>query len=436
MLRDEGMTGKIKLNFKLTAMLKEPLMYIKRHLENIILEVNRVFPVLLVTGPRQVGKTTLLEKLAEEGRSYVTLDNPLLRELAKNDPALFIERYAPPVIIDEIQYAPELLPHIKMYVDSHKDPTNGIRGKGLFWLAGSQTPFLMKQASESLAGRVGVIQMQGLSTAEIQGCAGGHFQTEPKKLLDRLKERTPMGLKEVYERIYKGSMPTLYEKPQDLEFYYASYVNTYLQRDIRELTQVGDENAFMRFMTACAARTSQMVNYSDLAKDVGISSPTAKQWLSILVSSGIVVLVEPYFNNALKRIVKAPNMYFMDTGLCAYLTRWSSSETLEVSAMSGAFFETYVVSEIIKSHYNAGKRPPIFYYRDSDQKEIDLIIEQDGMLFPIEIKKSGSPKRDAIKHFSTLEKTGKPLGPGSVICLSSEFLPIDEKNNIVPVWLI
>ncbi len=404
-------------------------MYFKRHLEDVIQKINKSFPVVLVTGPRQVGKTTMLEQLASHDRKYVTLDNPMVRELAKKDPALFMQRYTPPVTIDEIQYAPELLPYIKIHVDQNKQ-------KGDFWLTGSQMFHMMKNVSESLAGRVAVIQMAGFSTSEIYGYNGGKFTTDNSELMQRLEERKPMDLKSVYERIFKGSMPALYETHQENEYYYSSYVNTYLQRDIRELTQVGDEMAFIRFMTACAARTSTMVNYSELAKDVGISPPTAKQWLSILVTSGIIVLVEPYFNNALKRIVKAPNMYFMDTGLCAYLTRWTSPETLEVSAMSGAFFETYVVSEIVKSYYNEGKRPPIFHYRDFDQKEIDLIIDQDNVLYPIEIKKTASPKRDAVKHFSTLCRTGKSIGTGSVVCLSEEFLPLDESNHVLPVWLI
>ncbi len=404
-------------------------MYIKRHLEEIIEKVNLTFPVVLVTGPRQVGKTTMLERLAGENRRYVTLDNPLARELAISDPSLFLQRYNPPVMIDEIQYAPELLPYIKIHVDQHKQ-------KGDFWLTGSQMFHMMKNVSESLAGRVAVIQMSGLSTSEIRGYEKGLFTTEDADLTKRLRERTPMDLKAVYERIFKGSMPALYETPQETEYYYSSYLNTYIQRDIKALTQVGDEMAFVRFMTACAARTGGMVNYSELAKDVGITSPTAKHWLSILVTSGIVLLVEPYFNNALKRMIKAPNMYFMDTGLCAYLTKWSSPETLEASAVSGAFFETYVVSEIVKGFYNAGKRPPVFYYRDFDQKEIDLIIEQDGVLYPLEIKKSANPKRDAIRHFSALHKTGKVIGAGSVVCLSNDFLPIDAHNHILPVWLI
>ena len=404
-------------------------MYIDRHLEKVILNATKSFPVVLVTGPRQVGKTTLLEKLADKARKYITLDNPIIRELAVSDPALFIQRYQPPVIIDEIQYAPELLPYIKMYVDEHKN-------KGDFWLTGSQMFHLMKNVSESLAGRVAVISMLGLSSNEIEGLPNTPFKPDTGILLEKIKHAASKNVNEIFARILKGSMPALYQNEQDLEMYYSSYVNTYLQRDIRDLTQVGDELTFLRFMTACAARTSQMVNYADLAKDVGISPPTAKQWLSILVSSGIIALVEPYFNNALKRIIKSPNMYFLDTGLCTYLTRWTNSETLEVSAMSGAFFETYVVSEIVKSYYNAGKRPPIFYYRDSDNKEIDIIVEQDNTLYPIEIKKSGSPKRDDVRHFDVLKKTGKSIGTGCVICLCSDLLPVDKNNYFVPVWLI
>lgn len=402
-------------------------MYISRHLEAIVLEMSTAFPVVMVSGPRQVGKTTLLKKIASTDRKYVTLDNPLVRDLARRDPELFIQRYAPPVLIDEIQYAPELLPYIKIFVDEHKR-------KGDFWLTGSQMFHLMKNVSESLAGRVSILNMLGLSTSELKGLKNFPYSTAYPDLIKR--EAAPISLVDIYKRIYKGSMPAIYETEQSIETYYASYVNTYLQRDIKELTQVGNELDFMRFMQVCAARTSQMVNYSELAKDVGISSPTAKQWLSILVSSGIVALVEPYFNNALKRIIKAPNLYFLDTGLCAFLTRWTNPESLEISAMSGAFFETYVVSEIIKSYYNAGKRPPIYYYRDSDQKEIDLIIEQNQTLFPIEIKKSGCPKPDAIKHFSVLEKTGLAIGTGNVICLSSDLVPIDRNNYFVPAWLI
>jgi predicted AAA+ superfamily ATPase len=404
-------------------------MFIKRHLEQVIQNANQAYSILLLTGPRQVGKTTLLRTMAGTERTYVTLDNPAIRELAVTDPELFLQRYQPPMIIDEIQYAPQLLPYIKMYVDEHKR-------KGAFWLTGSQMFHLMKNVSESLAGRVAVIPIQGLSQAEITDGSTGAYQPDIDSLSIKLKTANEKNVQEIFKRIHKGSMPALYETEQDIELFYSSYVNTYLQRDIRELTQVGDELAFLRFMTACAARTGQLLNYSELAKDVGISPPTAKQWLSMLVSSGIVILIEPYFNNALKRIVKSPRLYFMDTGLCAWLTRWTNPEALEVSAMSGAFFETYVVSEIYKSYLNAGKRPPLFYYRDTDGKEIDLIIEQNDVLYPIEVKKSGTPKADAIRHFKALEKTGKRMGTGNLICVSRELLPIDRQNLMVPVWLI
>lgn len=402
-------------------------MYLNRSLEKVIMEMSNAFPVVLVTGPRQVGKTTMLKALAAKSRKYVTLDNPMIRDLAIRDPELFIQRYEPPVLIDEIQYVPELLPFIKMYVDEHKS-------KGDFWITGSQMFHLMKNVSESLAGRVGIANMLGLSYSELIQRDNLPFCIDVEKHMKRVVETE--SLSNVYKRIFKGSMPSLYETEQNIEQYYASYVETYLQRDVKDLTQVADSLAFMKFMQACAARTSHMVNYTELAKDVGISSPTAKHWLSILVSSGIIALVEPYYNNALKRIIKAPNLYFLDTGLCAYLTRWTSPETLEVSAMSGAFFETYVVSEVIKSYYNAGKRPPIYYYRDSDQREIDLIIERDQTLYPVEIKKSASPKTDAIRHFGLLSKAGFKLGVGSVICLSQDMIPIDRENYFVPVSCI
>lgn len=404
-------------------------MFYRRVLEDTIRDVSSNFPVLLLTGPRQVGKTTLLKHIAGENRTYVTLDDPVLRNLAKTEPSLFLQRFKAPVLIDEIQYAPELLPYIKMIVDE-KGQTN------LFWLTGSQMFHLMQDVTESLAGRVGILQMQGLSYSEISNRLKPPFLPEPDQLYSRIDEAAPLDLKGIFEYIHKGAMPALYERQQDIELYYASYVSTYVQRDIRDLKQIGDEQAFLRFLSACAARTGQMLNYTALANEVGISSPTAKTWLSILVTSGLVLLIEPYYNNALKRIIKSPMMYFMDTGLCAYLTRWTSPEALEAGAMSGSFFETFVVAEIVKSYLNAGKRPPVFYYRDKDQKEIDLIVEQNNVLYPIEIKKSGNPKRNAVRHFSVLQKTGKTIGPGAVVCLCRDLLPLDSENNMVPAWMI
>jgi len=404
-------------------------MYIKRALEKRILAANEQRRALIVTGPRQVGKTTMLRRLAEKERAYVTLDNPIEREAAVNEPALFLERHKPPVIIDEIQYAPNLLPYIKMHVDEHQN-------KGDFWLTGSQKFHLMKDVSESLAGRIAVIEMYGLSKSEIDGEENFPFACDHEAMIQRHKVRKPQNLSGMYELIFNGSMPEAHIGGFDPREFYSDYVNTYLERDIRSLTQVANELDFFRFMTSCAARTSEMVNYADLAKDVGISPPTAKHWLSVLVSSGIVTLIQPYFNNTLKRAIKSPNMYFMDTGLAVYLTRWDSPKTLEASAMSGKIFETYVVSEILKSYHNAGKQPPVYYYRDTDGKEIDLLLEYNGTVYPIEIKKTGNPGKDAIKNFDVLNNSGKLIGEGAVVCLHNNVLPLDKNNWIIPAWLI
>ena len=404
-------------------------MYINRQLEQVVLRANEMFPVVMVTGPRQVGKTTMLEKLAAKGRNYVSLDSPINREMAITEPELFLQRFPPPVLIDEFQYAKELLPFIKIHVDKN-------RRNGDYWLTGSQMFHMMKRVSESLAGRVAVIPMQGLSISETLNAPGGAFIADPSEWHERAKIRKPQKLSEIYGRIFRGSLPRVHSGAFDRELFFSSYVDTYLQRDIRELTQVGDEMAFLRFMTACAARTGGLVNYAELAKDAGVSAPTAKQWFSILLTSGILTLLEPYFNNSLKRIVKSPKMYFMDTGLCAYLTRWDSSETMEVSAMTGQFFETFAVSEIIKSYYNSGRRPPVFYYRDTDQKEIDIVLEANNTLHPFEIKKTASPDRNALRHFETLRRTKKEIGVGGVICMIDNVYPVNNNNYYVPIWLI
>ena len=410
-------------------------MYIKRAIEETIAKVAGMFPVLFVTGPRQVGKTTLLKQMAEAGRKYVTLDDPDVRYLAKHDPALFMQRYTPPVFIDEIQYATELLPYIKMSVDE-----SGRRGD--FWITGSQVFRLMKNVSESLAGRVGIVHLLGLSNAELYGYASEPFTTNPQQLLKRLDIAKAQSLNEIYARIFKGSMPALYaNEAMDWETYYRSYVDTYLQRDIRDLAQVADEMEFYHFMTVVAAHTAKPVIYEELAGAAGISAPTAKKWLSVLVSSHVAALVQPYYNNVLKRVVKRPLLHFLDTGLAAYLLKWGNPQTLEKGAMSGAFFESFVFSEIYKSYLNAGKEPPVFYYRDKDQKEIDLLLYQNGTLCPIEVKKAASPGKAAVKSFH-VEKFGAihalktDVGEGSVVCMAKDLLPIDSKNWYVPAWLI
>jgi predicted AAA+ superfamily ATPase len=380
--------------------------------------------------------------LGGEERSYVTLDDPDARFLAKTDPSLFLQRYTPPVTIDEIQYAPELLPYIKMHVDRSNS-------NGDFWLTGSQMFHTMRNVSESLAGRVGIMYLLGLSNNELNGIPSEPFTTAPERLIARLKTTPPMGLQEIYDRIFRGSMPALYaDSAINLETFYSSYISTYLQRDVRDVTQVADEMGFFNFMACVASRTAKPIIYDELARDAGISPPTAKKWLSILVSSHIVAMVQPYHNNVLKRVVKMPLLHFLDTGLCAYLLKWGSAEVLERGAMSGAFFESWVFSEIYKSYLNAGKEPPVFYYRDKDKREIDLLFYENGTLYPIEIKKAASPGKESIKHFKVLNPTSEPekfgaleqykleIGPGAVICMANDLLPVDRKNWYVPAWLI
>lgn len=421
------------------------VIYYERTIEPTIKKISETFPVLIVTGPRQVGKTTLLSRMAEKSRKIVSLDQPTVRAFAKKDPELFLQRYAPPVLIDEVQYVPELLDYIKVYVDREKRC-------GDFWLTGSQTFHMMKKVTESLAGRAGIVRMLGLTNSEIAGMHFSPFRVDLPSLTERMDKAFPMDINQVYARIFKGSMPRLYENENvDRELYYESYLETYISRDIKDLSQVADELAFLNFMFVIAARTATNVNYEALAGEVGISAPTAKQWLSILVSSGLVALIPPYSNNALKRVIKAPRMYFLDTGLCAHLTRWSSAETLERGAMDGSFFETWVVSEIYKSFINYGKQPPLYFYRDSNKKEIDLIIYQDGTVNPIEIKKGSSPK-DAVRNFSVLSPIEREpsesdvfagsahlkteIGTGAVVCMAVDLLPVDRENWYVPAWII
>ena len=417
-------------------------MYIKRAAEESVLKISETFPVLLVTGPRQAGKTTLLSKLADESRTYVSLDDPDIRRMARSDPALFMQRFTPPLLIDEIQYAPQILPYIKMSVDKSGN-------MGGFWLTGSQAFHMMKNVGESLAGRVGIVNLLGLSKSEIDGLPSEPFTTSPERLMRRMKQTKKAGINEIYELIFRGAFPALHRvNPPELPEFYRSYINTYLQRDIKDLSQVADETAFYNFMIIAAARTARPVIYEDMAKDAGISQPTAKKWLSVLVSSGLAALVQPYHNNALKRAVKMPLLHFLDTGLCAYLLKWGSPETLEHGAMSGAFFESWVFSEIYKSYINAGKEAPVYYYRDREKREIDLLLYGNGTLYPVEIKKSASPGTKAVKTFTTLnpvtepERFGAPgqykaeIGNGAVICMTNDLLPADNKNWFVPAWLI
>ena len=412
--------------------------YLTRTLEASIAQASTQFPVLMLSGPRQVGKTTLLKKLCERTpvdqvpRRYVTLDNPMLLALARDEPALFLQRFPPPVLIDEIQYAPGLLPLIKEMVDADG-------GKGLVWLTGSQPFHLMKNVGESLAGRVAVMQLQGLSLGESLGWGKDVTPFLPGNAppANNMPATAASPLTWVFDAIWRGGFPALQgDNAANRDLYYASYLQTYLQRDVRDLAQVGDLTVFTRFVRSAAARTAQLVNMADMARDVGIAPNTAKQWLSILQASGLIWLLEPYHTNVSKRMVKAPKLYFLDSGLAAYLTEWSTPATLEAGAMSGAIFESWVVAELLKSYWHCGKQAPLYYYRDKDQKEIDVLIVKDGTLYPVEIKKTSNPGRDAVRHFSVLEKLGLPVGPGAIICLSNERLPITTNAKAIPAWQV
>lgn len=409
-------------------------MYISRHMEHVLEQINTQYPVLLVTGPRQVGKTTMLEHVAQkEGRDRetVTLDDLTVRELAKTDPKMFFQLHRPPLLIDEVQYAPELFPYIKMMVDERRQP-------GDFWLTGSQLFYMMEGVQESLAGRVALLQLSPLSYGEI--VADGDtppFRVDLSSLRQQQDTRPALDTPAIFQRIFTGGMPALasgqYANPN---IFYSSYISTYLDRDVRHLSTGIDDLKFLGFLRAAAARTSQQVNYKGIADDAEIDQATAKNWLHILEALGIVFLLRPYSNNVLKRTVSTPKLYFYDTGLVCYLTRWSSPETVMNGAMSGALLENYAVAEIMKTYQNAGQEPFLYYYRDKDAREIDLLLEQDGKLFPIEIKKMAAPPKKLTKVFELIDKSPLQRGTGAVLCMADKLGAFDQDNLIVPIALI
>lgn len=407
--------------------------YINRAMEATFKRMAQEFSVVLLTGPRQVGKTTMLKRLAEaEGvnREYVTLDDITEREMAKNDPKLFLQLHKPPVFIDEVQYAPELFPYIKIYVDEHQQA-------GDFWLTGSQIFKLMDGVQESLAGRVCLLHMSPLSQAEACGCTSEPFTVDFERLLMRSKAVAPASIQEVFERIWRGGMPAIVSGvKKEQAAVYSSYISTYIDRDVKEIADRVDSFKFLNFVTVVAALTSQMMNYKTIADAVEISVPTVKNWLNILERLGIIFYLHPYSNNLLKRMVTKPKLYFYDSGLVAYLTKWTDSETLMNGAMSGAILENFVVSEIVKSYQNAGLEPFIYYYRDKDNKEIDIVLERNGTLYPLEVKKTMMPDKRWTNVFGVLDKTSLKRGTGGILCLSDKFTAFDRDNLIIPVWEI
>ena len=409
-------------------------MYITRHMEKPVMELNEQYPVLLLTGPRQVGKTTMLEHLIEvegKGRKKVSLDDLTLRELAKTDPKMFFQLYQPPLLIDEVQYAPELFPYIKIMVDERHQP-------GDFWLTGSQLFKMMEGVQESLAGRVALLHLSPLSQSEImKRPPEPPFSLELPLLSERQNGRQMLNTPEVFQRIHQGGMPALVTGTySNASIFYSSYIDTYMERDVRRLSNDIDSLKFLRFLRSVAARTYQQVNYKGIADDAEIDQTTAKNWLHVLEALGIIFLLEPYSNNVLKRTVSTPKLYFYDSGIVCYLTRWSSPETAMEGAMSGALLENYTVAEIIKTYQNAGQEPFLYYYRDKDAREIDLILERDGKLFPIEIKKMASPPKKLTKVFDLIDKSPLQRGTGAILCMADQLGAFDQNNLIVPISLI
>lgn len=403
-------------------------MYIQRHAEKTVQELSKMFGAVLVAGPRQVGKTTMLEKITH-GIGYVTLDDPIVRESAEES-ATFFKDNPPPVFVDEIQKAPALFEQIKLLLDRE-------RKKGQFFMCGSHQFQMMKGVSETLAGRIGMTTLLGLSLREAYGveCDTPFIPTE-EYFLKRKTSIANIAYDDVWKWIHRGSMPELHVNSDfDWQMFYGAYVRTYIERDVRELSEIGDSVKFTKFMIATAASTGQLLNLASLARDVGISQPTAERWISILVASNIVYLLKPYSNNITKRAIKTPKLYFLDTGLAAYLTKWNTPDVLKNGAMAGAFFEGFVISEIIKSYYNKGVlEPPVYFYRDKDMNEIDLLIEENGTVYPIEIKKHADPTKKDMYAFDLLDKiSGISRGPGGVVCMYDKLITLNGKDKVIPV---
>lgn len=401
--------------------------YIKRHAEKTLDKLTSMFGAVLVTGARQVGKTTLLQE-SKPKYGYVSLDDVNQLEIAKSDSILFLENNKPPVIIDEIQYAPSLFPEIKIKIDNSK-----IRGQYL--MSGSQQFHLMSNVTESLAGRLGILNLPGLSLRELNGAGSmDQFLPTDSYFNSRNDDSETTGYDAIWDFIFKGHMPIMHAgDDMDKEMFYMAYTKTYIERDVRSLTQVGDENQFAVFMRVLAARTGQMLNLTSVSNEVGISVQTAKRWLSILITSDIVHLLNPFSSNHTKRLVKTPKLYFADTGLASYLTRWPTVDVLKNGAMAGAFFETFVVNEIIKSYQNQGKEAPFFYFRNKDGKEIDLLISEGDRLYPLEIKMKSSINKKDISNFAVLDnfKDYKRM-TGGVICLYDKLMKISSNDYVIP----
>lgn len=396
---------------------------IEREAKKTIKEVSEAFKVLLVTGPRQVGKTTLLKSIMPENMNYVTLDDITLRDLAQNDPKLFLEEHPYPLLIDEVQYAPNLFPYIKMKVDEVKDP-------GMYWLTGSQQFKLMRNVQESLAGRVGIVKLNSLTYSEINSDISKKKIFNPKAFV----KTESIDVNKLYENIFKGGMPELYVNDKmKRNVFFNSYIETYLTKDVESIISVSNIETFKNFMITVASHNGEQLNYTKIGSEVGITDKTVKSWLNILVASGIVYLLTPYNLSREKRVNHIPKIVWMDTGLCAFLAGYEDARALQMSASSGHYLETYVISEIIKSYNALGEEANISYFRDKEKHKIDLVFFNAEEIYPFEIKKTASPTREMLSSFKYLNDIKKKLMPGGIICLNDKLFRIEENNYSIPV---
>ena len=413
-------------------------MYLRRQLERTIKSINKQFACVTIFGARQVGKSTMLRETFPDFK-YISLDNDNDRTLAQENPKLFLDNYRWPIIIDEIQKAPELFDQIKISIDEQKYiwMKNNQKIEYMYILSGSNQFGLQEKTTESLAGRTAVLNLSSLSSIEKNNIEGSLFKPDIIELKSKSLNFIYKNRYEVFEDIYIGGMPEYYLNDINRNVFFDSYISTYIEKDVKQLIEITKVNDFRKFLTYIALRTAQQLNLEDLASSIGVDYRTVKRWLSILESSGIIVFLQPYMSNISNRIIKSPKLYFMDTGLCAYLCGWQDSNMLEKSSMSGAFFETYVVSEMAKSFYNEGKKIDynLYYYRDRDNKEIDILYIENNVIYPIENKK-GQNKTKANKSFSVLNKYKTKIGTGLIIDTSDKLFPLNENVYFCPVGMI
>lgn len=408
---------------------------IDRSILRIIEQARQHFPCVLVTGPRQVGKTTLLRRTYEgSGYRYVSLDDTLEKNLAKSDPRTFLSVHPWPVVIDEAQKAPELFPEIERIINDERSLKGNRLSSGMFILTGSTRHQLLEAAEESLAGRVGIINMDALSISEIVSRENMPFLSDLSRIPERTADQS-FAYDSIFDYVVKGCLPQLYDDPETpKDIFFSSYVSTYMEKDLKEILAVRDEIRFFNFIRLLASNTGQELIMDTYAKEIGVTVSTIKSWISALYKTGIIYFLQPYNEHSVaKRIIKRPKLYFFDTGLAAYLSGIDSSDTLKRSFLKGRFFETFAMNEIRKSFRNEGISLEYCYYRDNNQNEIDLVYIRDGEIHMIEMKSGTNFSSSAVSGFRQLEKTSFIKGKNAIVCTADRLSAMSDGTLIIPV---